>query len=77
MTKTSPETTVALTVLNATGRAAPLLSSQPSLIPSLSVSAVPQGSGASAIGVGPAGTTVVPVRCGALPTPSVAVAVAV
>ena len=44
-TKTSPETTVALTVLKATGRAAPLLSSQPFLMPSLSASAVPQGSG--------------------------------
>ena len=76
LTKTSPETTFALTVLNATGRLEPSLVSQVSLIPSLSLSPVPQGSGLG-VGVGSAVTVTVPERAAALPTASVAVAVAV
>ena len=70
-TNTSPETTVALTVLNAFGRLAPLLVSQPSTMPSLSASPLPPvAQGASVTVTGPLSVL-------ALPTPSVAWAVAV
>ena len=59
LTNTSPETTFALTVLNATGRLEPSLVSQVSLIPSLSLSPVPHGSGLG-VGVGSAVTVTVP-----------------
>ena len=49
-TNTSPETTVALTVLNGRGRAAPLLSSHALPMPSRSASAVPQGRGGRLVG---------------------------
>jgi len=73
-TNTSPETTVALTVLNAFGRRAPLLVSQPSFTPSLSLSPVPQLGCAGATPTAPDCWVTLPLPT-ALPAPSAALAV--